>query len=259
MSVSQFKSFCPAYGGCEAKAIAVLDGEWEDKEKSAFIQGHYVHSWNQGTLEKFKANNPDLYSSRGKTAGQLKAEYKVCNAMIEMLESDPICMKALDGQKEVIFTADLFGIPWKIMIDSYNPQFKTFTDLKAIKAMDDKFWNNDSQSYENFMQHYGYVLQIAAYAEIERKANGREEGDWFVPHIVAVTKQDPPDHELIFFDYYFIQKGLAVIERHIDRVKTVKNREVTPNRCEKCEYCRATKKVRPRHYGEFLMYGDNDD
>lgn len=255
MSVSQFKDFAPAWGGCEARALAKVKGEYEEPPKTAFLEGHYVHAWNEGRLDEFKQENPDLYSSRGNTAGQLKSNFQHCNKMIEVLENDPLVMKVLAGQKEVIMTAELFGVPWKIMIDSYQPERKVFADLKALKEIDSKFWNKEIQIYENFLEAYGYLTQMAVYAEVERKSNGRAIEDWYMPHMVVVTKQDPPDHEIIYFDKDMIRSELLRVQQHIGRVIQVKNGVVAPTRCERCEYCRSTKKIlKPKHYNEFSLY-----
>lgn len=253
MSVSQFKEFAPAFGGCEARAVAQLYEGYVPPRIQAFMEGHYVHAWNEGTLDDFKENHPELYSSRGPTKGQLKSEYQRCNKMIEILESDPMVMAALAGQKEVIFTAELFGIPWKVMVDSYNPDIGIFTDLKTLKDMDSRYWNKDAQCFENFLEHYGYILQMSVYAQVERLANNRSE--WLIPHMVVITKEDPPDHEIIYFDHEVIAQNLNIVANHIERVKLVKSREVTPMRCGKCDYCRQTKKIsRIKHYSEFNLY-----
>ncbi|MEK8133131.1 PD-(D/E)XK nuclease-like domain-containing protein [Paenibacillus filicis] len=253
MSVSQFKDFAPPFGGCEARAMAKLRGEYEEPEKTAFLEGKYVHAWNEGTLPEFKAENPDLYSSQGKTAGQLKSNFKHCNTMIEVLESDPLVMKALAGEKEVIMTGELFGIPWKVMLDSYQPEVGLFADLKALKEIDGKWWNKEAQVYENFLEHYGYIVQMAVYAEVERLKSGREQ--WLIPHMVVVTKQDPPDHEVMYFDFDDIERALNIIRNHIERVKEVKAGLAESVRCEKCEYCRLTKKItRIKHSSEFALY-----
>lgn len=255
MSNSQFKGFVSSFGGCEAQAMAKINGEYEQPDSVAFMAGKFMHAWNEGKLEEFKANNPDLYSSRGKTAGQLKTDYVKLYDLIECLESDTLSMKALEGEKEVILTAELFGIPWKIMIDSYNPNAGLFSDLKCLKDMDGKHWNKDAQVYENFMEHYGYITQMAIYAEIERLAKGRGENEWLIPHMVVVTKQDPPDHEIIYFDYQAIIQQLQVVSNHIERVKGVKSGKVKPVRCESCPYCRSTKKIKKiKLYSEFSLY-----
>lgn len=253
MSVSQFKSFLPSYGGCEAQAMAKINGEYVDPQKNAFDEGHYVHAWNEGTLDDFKANNPQIYASTGKTAGQLKANFKHCNKMISVLKNDPLVMDVLSGEKEVIMTAELFGIPWKVMLDSYNPPVGIFADLKALKEMDGKFWNVDAQIYENFLDHYGYKIQMGIYAEVERRNKQRNE--WLLPNMVVVTKQDPPDHEIIYFDYDVIEQSLHIVGKHIERVKAVKHSGVEPIRCEKCEYCRLTKKIQNiKHFSELNLY-----
>lgn len=253
MSVSQFKGFIPAYGGCEAKSMAELAGEYERPDKGAFDEGHYIHAWNEGTLLDYKAEHPEIYSSQGPTKGQLKTNYKHLNKMIEVLENDPFVMKALAGQKEVILTAELFGIPWKVMLDSYQPSVGLFSDLKAMKDMDGKFWNKEAQCYENFVEHYGYDIQMSIYTAVEKQAKKRD--NWLIPHIVAVTKQDPPDHDVFWFDYDVIEQKLLFVRNHIDRVIAVKTGIEQPNRCETCDYCRSTKLLRgARHYGELAVY-----
>lgn len=253
MSVSQFKGFITAFGGCEARSMAELAGEYERPEKGAFDEGHYIHAWNEGTLADYKAEHPEIYSSQGPTKGQLKANYKHLNKMIEVLMNDPLVMKALDGQKEVIFTAELFGIPWKVMLDSYQPEIGIFADLKALKDIDGKWWNKEVQAYENFLDHYGYALQMAVYSRVEQLATGRT--DPLLPHMVIVTKQDPPDHEVLWFDYDLIEQQLSIIGNHIERVKAVKSGAAAPDRCEKCDYCRATKVIKQiKHYAELAVY-----
>lgn len=256
-SVSQYKDFRPEYGGCEAAALASLKGEWEDKEKDAFIEGHYLHAWQENRLDEFKANNPDIYSSRGATAGQLKSDFKHCNKMIETLERDPFVMKVLSGEKEVILTASLFGVPFKITIDSYRPEMKSFADLKGIREIGGKFWRKEEGGgyWENFLQHYGYDLQMAVYAEVERIAHNRPEGEWFTPHIVVVDKTEEPDHDIIYFDNALIMAKLFELEANLPRVIAVKNGEVEPEMCGVCNYCKSKKRLtRAKFYKEFDLY-----
>jgi len=252
MSVSQFKGFVPAYGGCEARSAAELAGDYVRPDKGAFDEGHYMHAWNEGTLAEYKADNPDIYSSRGETKGQLKSNYKHLNKMIEILEADPLVMQVLAGQKEVILTAELFGIPWKIMIDSYQPDIGVLADLKALKDMK-TVYSEHRRMYVSFLEQYGYDLQMAVYAEVERINKKRE--NWIIPHLVVVTKQDPPDHDIFYFDYDLIQSQLQFVSNHIERVIAVKSGKEQPTRCEFCDYCRATKKLTGiKHYAELSQY-----
>jgi hypothetical protein len=257
-SVSQYKSFRPEYGGCEAAALAVLKNEWVEPEKGAFTEGHYLHAWQSNELDEFKMSNPEIYSSKGPTAGQLKSDYQHLNKMIEVLERDEFVMRVLSGEKEVIMTASLFGVPFKIMIDSYRPAMKSFADLKGLKDIGGRFWKQDGDTgyWENFIQHYGYDLQMAVYAEVERIAKGREIADWLIPHLVIVTKQKPePDHEIIFFDSEMIKSKLAELEMNLPRVIAVKNGEVEPEMCGTCSYCLSKKRLTAaKFYREFDLY-----
>jgi hypothetical protein len=257
MSVSQFKSFLPSYGGCEARVMAKLRGEYVQPETDAFLLGKYLHAWNEGVLSEFKANNPDLYSSRGPTSGQLKSSFQIANQMIATLECDPYVMKALAGDKEVILTAEFLGLEWKCMIDSYQPNFTSgagiFTDLKTTQDLHKTVYNPHTRVREHFITAYGYDVQFAVYAELERRATGRK--DWLIPFMVAVTKQDPPDKEVYQFDYEDIEASLNIVRNNIERVKEVKSGKALAARCEECDYCRSTKRViKAKRYAELALY-----
>lgn len=233
MSVSQYKSFLQ----CEAAAMAKLSGEYQEEQKDAFLGGSYVHAWNEGVLEKFKKDNPALY----KKNGELYAKYSNLDDMIKALEGDRFCMMALEGKKEVVLRAELFGVPWKIMIDSYNPTKGRFADLKAVKSLNDRFYNKELGQYVNFIQHYGYTTQIAVYSEIERLFTDRD--DYLEGFIVAVTKENPPNKAVIGFDEDMIQHELMQVEANLPRILQVKNGEVEAKKCGACDYCRSTKKL----------------
>ena len=235
MSCSLFKSFLPQYGGCEARSIAILSGEWEEQDKDAFILGGYVHAWSEGKLPEYMAKNPGLC----KKDGTLYAKYEIADKMIETLRNDPLITKAREGEKEVIMTGELFGMPWKCMIDIYNPALRTFTDIKTCREIGRKYFNETTRQWQNFIEYYGYDWQMAIYAEIERQNRG--EVDYFKPHIIAVSKEDPPDKMLIHFGTEFIEETLTEIGLFASGVKAVWEGQREPVRCEKCDYCRATK------------------
>lgn len=257
MSVSQFKSFLPSYGGCEARAMAKLRGEYVQPETEAFLFGKLLHAWNENTLNEFKSEHPKLFSSRGATKGQLKSEYKKVHDMIATLESDQYAMKALAGEKEVIFTAELFGLEWKCMIDSYQPHFTPtagiFTDLKTTQDLRKTVYNRHTEQRERFHTYYGYDVQLAVYAEIEKRATGRS--TWLTPLMLAVTKQSPPDKGLYRIDPDDITAALNIVVNNIQRVKEVKEGKVLAVRCEECDYCLSTKKItRIISFSELAVY-----
>ena len=94
----------------------------------------------------------------------------------------------------------------------------------------------------SFIEQYNYILQAAIYCEIERLANDRPEGDWLDYYMVAVSKEDVPDKEVI--DLRDPGRYLAELEQvkiNMPRILQVKARQVEPTRCERCDYCRSIK------------------
>lgn len=241
MSVSQFKAF----GGCEAAALASLNGEWKEEESTALLVGSYFHSHFEGTLDKFKKEHPQIFTAKG----ELKANYRQANEMINCLETDEYFNQAYVGEREKIFTGELFGVPWKIKIDLLNLKDRYFIDLKTTRGFE-RQWTEQDEEYEKvtFVEKWGYLIQVAVYREILRQNTGIKDLDAF---IFVVTKQTPPDKIPLYFKPEDYEIGINQVEQNIERVLQVKNGLVKPVRCEKCAYCRSTKKLyRAFHYSE---------
>jgi hypothetical protein len=233
---------------CEAEAMAYLSGDWVDEPTTALLVGSYLHAWNQGSLSEWMTEHPECFTR----SGGLKAEYKQADKMIATLEADPFAMYTLTGQKEVIFTAEFAGCKWKVMADVYNPDKKRIVELKTTRSIREKFWNQELKDKVSFIEQYNYILQAALYSEIERLASGREAGDWFSYYMVAVGKEDCPDKEVIdLSDPQRWAYDLEVIKGNMPRILAVKAGEAEPVRCERCDFCRSTKKLtRAIHYSE---------
>ena len=140
MSVSQFKDFAGTYGqiACEFTALKKMDGSWEEKKSKAMMVGSYVDSYFEGALEKFKDDNPEIFTQKG----ELRAEYKQANEIIQRIERDDYFMKFMSGEKQVIMTADLFGEKWKIKMDSYI-EGVAIVDLKVMSTITKLEWVKD--------------------------------------------------------------------------------------------------------------------
>lgn len=229
MSVSQYKLWLK----CERQALAKIRGEYKALETDAFLLGKYVHSWSEGILEKFKEENPSLYSSQGKTKGQLKSTFKVAETMVKALEEDKACMKFLDGEKEVIIQGELFGVHWRGMVDVLNLEKGFFSDLKTTQGIHKKYGGL------TFIEHYGYIEQMAIYRELIKQQFGKD----LIPYIVAIEKNDNPLKAIVRVDEYYTQPKLSEIEFNLERIMQVKNGEVEPIGCGECDYCRKNNKV----------------
>lgn len=250
LSVSQYKSFMGTLGkpGCEAAALAELNGEWgEDMEESiALMVGSYVDAHFEGTLNIFKAQHPCMF----KKDGGLKAEYVKAEEIISRIERDDLFMKYMSGEKQVIMTAEMFGAMWKIKIDSYHVG-KCIVDLKIMRELHKAEYTKD-YGYMNFIGYWGYLIQGAVYQNIEylnqlAKCETEEEKEKChkLPFfIAAASKEKEPDIELIQVEQSILDEALIEVERNTPKVMMVKCGEIEPIRCELCDYCKHTKELK---------------
>ncbi|MBV4436704.1 PD-(D/E)XK nuclease-like domain-containing protein [Clostridium tyrobutyricum] len=243
MEVSQFKGFLPQYGGCEAKQMAILNETYKQEDSTPLLVGSYVHSHFEGALDKFKEEHPEIFTK----TGSLKSQYQQANDMINCLETDESFKSVYTGDKEKIFTFDLFGAPWKIKVDCLNLKDGYFVDLKTTRDFQ-KVWNEELHRKVSFAEAWGYLVQIAVYKKGIEIATGSKDIDGF---IAAVTKQSPPDKAILYFTPEDYEIGFQEVEENIQHVLDVKNGNVAPERCEHCDYCRATKQLdKAVHYTE---------
>lgn len=236
MSVSQYKSFAGTMGmnHCEFEAMEELEGRLKKEPTTAMLMGSYVDAYFEGTLDRFKKENPVLF----KKDGGLKAEYVKADRIIESAERDPYFMAAMSGEKQVIMTGELFGAKWKIKMDSYTPG-ESIVDLKVVKAVHGKDafqWIKD-YGYTYFALVWGYDIQGAIYQEIVRQNTGER-----LPfYLAALTKQDEPDKEVIEITQNYLDYALKTVEQNMPRILRLKNKEIEPDRCGVCDCCRKNK------------------
>ncbi|MCY8425195.1 PD-(D/E)XK nuclease-like domain-containing protein [Bacillus vallismortis] len=228
--------------------MAKINGEWTPPTSEALLFGQYVHAWLEGeqAFEEFKKNTPSLFTQKD----QLYKQYQLADLMIEAIQHDDLCMFVLQGEKEVIVTAELFGVPWKGKLDVYNPAGGRFSDLKTARSLREKVWDPEI-GYCSFVEANGYIAQMALYAELEKRMTGRNE--WLEPLIVGVSKEDPPDKAVINIDEGRMEVELEDIEKRMERIIQVKYGGEKPERCEKCKYCRTTNQLNSIiHFSELV-------
>ena len=171
MSVSQFKDFVGTYGrrGCEFTAMDKIRGVYKEEETTALLVGSYVDAYFEGTLDKFKAEHPDIFKKTGDKG--LKSDYVQANDIIARIERDEFFMAHMSGQKQVIMAGELFGLPWKIKIDSYLEGI-AIVDLKVMASLTKLEWVRDI-GYLDFVRYWGYDIQGAVYQEIVYQNTGK--------------------------------------------------------------------------------------
>ena len=191
----------------------------------------YVDSYFEGTLDKFKAENPDLF----KRDGTLKAEFVKADEIIQRIERDDYFMKFMSGKKQVIMTGELFGTKWKIKMDSYIQDI-AIVDLKVMASITKLEWVRDI-GYLDFVRYWGYDIQGAIYQEIVRQNTGKK-----LPfYIAGATKESEPDIRIIHITDNYLAEALNLVEMNMARVLAVKTGNAEPDRCELCDCCRKTR------------------
>lgn len=236
MSCSLFKSYAGSRHktACEAAAFAFSSGQAVRQKTDALIQGSYVDSYFEGTLDAFKKENPEIFTK----SGDLYKKYDDLNNLIKFAESDDLFMKYMSGETQIVMTAKMFGVDWSIKIDSYLSRLG-IVDLKVMASISSKNWSEKESMYVNFIDYFGYDIQGAIYQKVVEINTGLK-----LPfYIAALTKEKVPNKAIIQVDQDDLDDALFFVHQNIDRVMFLKDGNGSPIRCESCDYCKSTKKL----------------
>lgn len=249
---SSFKAWDILDGGCEARELAVRNGEYEKPSNDAFLLGSYVHAWCEGRLQEFIVDTPELFYKNG--SGKLLAKYALGDDMINVLRNDTLFNQIRDSsEKEQIFTGKIGGYDFKIQVDMLNIKQGFFCDLKTTKDLSETYWDKREGRRVSFIKLYRYKRQLAIYAEILRQNLGMAEGEYLNPAIAVVDKKKSPDHEIIFMGTDFIEEELEYIKSRLDRIMRVRLGKDEPMSCGECAYCLSKKDLKQAiSYSDYL-------
>ena len=126
---------------------------------------------------------------------------------------------------------------WKIKMDSYIPG-KAIVDLKTTSDLH-KAWRVQDYGYASVAEYWGYTLQMAVYQKIVEIDTGEK-----LPCILAfITKEDSPELKLCYIDQVTLDHSLNEVGMNMGSILMVKNGEVDPIPCGKCDYCKATEPI----------------
>lgn len=225
-SVSSYKDFMR----CEEAAMARIRGEYEPPLTRALLVGSFVDSYIEGSLERFKNEHPEVFTLKE----ELRAEFRRANEVIKRIESSGKFMAYLSGEKQKILAFVMFGVPWKIKMDSFIED-KCIVDLKTTAKME-------------WLPRQRYELQGAVY-----QAGAEANGYGKLPFYLAVaTKEKVPDLGIFQIPQSMLDMALQEIGDNMPHLIEVKSGLIAPKRCEKCPYCRATREIKVRDYRELL-------
>ncbi len=237
MSVSQFKELIgtSAKSACEYTGVSKLNGdiEFELEPTTSLLVGSYVDAYFEGTLDIFRSEHPELYKKTGDKG--LKADFVQAENIINRIENDKLFKEYMSGEKQRIMTNNLFGIDWKIKMDSYFPGDK-IVDLKVMRDMN-AIYSEKLHRKTDFIHYWGYDIQGAVYQKIVELTTGKK-----LPFFIAcATKESPSNIEIIEITQPHLDNALHFVEENIDKALALKNGSAPAKRCNNCVYCRLTK------------------
>lgn len=247
MGSSQFKDFL----SCEAAALAKIRGQYKPPASRSMLVGSYVDAWYSGELPDFTERHPDMF----KKDLSLKADFLAANAIIDRMQADQLYSLLMSGEKQVIRTGKIAGVPFKIKIDSLldaaacrqiAEEFPgaapalgfgdgAIVDQKVMRDLGD-VWSDEERRMVPFAQAWGYDIQGAIYQAVEGH---------MMPFILAVgTREEPADLAALYIPDDALRAKLYEVEDLAPRFQAIKEGREEPRRCERCPWCRATRTLR---------------
>ena len=228
LSFTRFSRFL----ACEAAAAA----HYKPEPTTAMLVGSYVDAYFSKELEQFKQEHLDIFTK----SGTLKSDYLKADEIIKRIESDPVMMYYMSGEKQKIMTGTIFGTKFKAKMDSYK-EGEFIADLKVMKDFK-PIWNGSGK--QSFIEIYLYHVELAIFQEIVYQNTGKR-----LPcYIVGITKESPSDVGVFEITQPKLDSAMKLIKENIGRIEDILAGKVAPHRCEECEYCRLTKKAKVISY-----------
>lgn len=238
MSYSRFCRFLE----CEASAAA----NYHTPSTESQLIGSYVDAYFSEEMDDFKVEHPEIFLK----SGELKANFKKADELIDRIKLDPEMIHLLSGEKQSIMTGKIDGVPFKIKMDSYLKD-EAIVDLKVMKDFK-KVWSDAFGGYTNFVLAYNYDIELAIFQEIAYQNTGKK-----LPcYLVCITKETPSDIGVFNIPQEDLDKALNIVKHNLPRIKGILDGEIAPNRCECCSYCKETKKAKIIDFNYIGATGD---
>ena len=224
MSASQYLAFSK----CEANAMASIRGKWTKQVTQSMLIGSYIDAHFSNEMDLFKAQNPQIF----KKNGELMAAFEQANVIIQRIEQDTLMMEYLTGEHQVIKIGTIEGVPFKTKMDVYRPG-ERIVDQKIMRDFA-YIWHEGAR--RTFVEVWGYDYQATIYQATEGNR---------LPFIMAAaTKESEPDIALLQVPQDVIDDRMDMVNHYAPIFQMIKLGLQEPTRCEKCDYCKATRVLR---------------
>ena len=141
-------------------------------------------------------------------------------------------MHYLGGKHQVIMTGEIEGVPFKIKMDSFDPD-EYITDLKYMASL------RSPNLFQPMVEYWGYDIQAAVYQEIVFQNIGKR-----LPFMFDVaTKENPAHVALGKIRQHNMDKAFDIVRSNIVNFQKIKTGELPAERCEEynCSFCTETK------------------
>ena len=270
MSPTLFKQLCR----CEARAMALLDGEYEWPASPALLIGQYVESvLLDEEPDKFLQEHPEMFTQKlVETPATIEIVAEAHPELVtkNMTWKSGCLTKAREMmpeafQKQSTIKAD-FQICEQVIErarrDKMLMEYLTDGDHQTVLTgtIGGVLWKGKTDTINvskhrivdlkimrdmqrrggiGFIEYMKYDEQLAAYHKMASEMYG---GDWEC-YIVVVTKETPSGIELAKVPAWRISDLQESIERRTPFVAQAWKREREPMRCDVCDYCRETKVI----------------
>ena len=235
MSVSQWHLFSK----CESKALATILGQEDATYKSAFLEGHMFEACVTGNKELFMAQHPEIISSRGATAGQIKAEFKKVIEAAEKFNAQEFFTNIIKQcEKQVILTGEIEGVKIKCALDLFDKETNSIYDIKCMKDFKEQ-WSSEDKMYIPWYYAYKYVLQLSVYKEIAQQNFGKIG----TVGLLAATKEEFPDLNALCISHELLDMELERFKLNLKRYDEIKKGNIKPISCGSCDYCKKNKVI----------------
>lgn len=234
-SVSQYKNF----KACSLKAMHDLEIP-DETYKESFLQGSLFEALVAGNSQLFIAQHPEIISSRGSTAGQLKSEFQRVVKAAEKFNSQEFFRDIIEKcEKQVILTGEICGVPVKCCLDLFDRETFSIYDIKCMKDFNEQ-WSKEEKKYIPWYYAWGYVLQLAVYRLIVKQNFNSEPKE---VALLAASKEETPDIQALKFDDSLLGLELIEFKNNIKHYDNIKKGLEKPIACGHCDYCKKMKQI----------------
>lgn len=234
-SVSQFKNFKT----CSLKALHDLEIP-DETYKESFLQGSLFEALVAGDPKLFMAQHPEMISTRGSTAGQLKSEFQRVVKAADKFNSQEFFKNIINKcEKQVILTGEICGVPIKCCLDLFDKETCSIYDIKCMKDFNEQ-WSKEERRYIPWYYAWGYVLQLAVYREIVKQNFNKEPKE---VALIAATKEEVPDIQAVKFSTDLLDLELEEFKKNIKYYNDIKRGIAPAIGCGICDYCKSIKEI----------------